>query len=113
MNECFFLFPQKFKKPLEKPKEEDNTEVKDDCGPKLNCFNCLGNHNLRDCKEPRNYGNINKNRKEFVAKQGNKNMRYHHDDDQKFAHIVPGQISKDLRKALGLKDNELPRHIYG
>ncbi|XP_033215929.1 zinc finger CCHC domain-containing protein 8 homolog isoform X2 [Belonocnema kinseyi] len=106
-------YGKKFTKPLEKSKVEDCTEVKDDCGPKFTCFNCLGNHNLRDCKEARNYNNIQKNRKEFVSKQGNKNMRYHHDDDQKFGHIIPGQISQSLRKALGLKDNELPRHIYG
>lgn len=105
-------YGQKFKKPLEKTATE-LTASKDDCCPKLTCFNCLGNHNLRDCKEPRNQNNINKNKKEFVSKQSNKNLRYHQDIDQKFGHIVPGSISRSLRKALGLKDNELPRHIYG
>lgn len=105
-------YGQKFRKPLEKPKEEFNTS-KEDCCPKLTCFNCLGNHNLRDCKEPRNQNNINKNKKDFVSKQSIKNLRYHQDLDQKFGHIVPGNISGNLRKALGIKDNELPRHIYG
>ncbi|XP_051168576.1 zinc finger CCHC domain-containing protein 8 homolog [Leptopilina boulardi] len=105
-------YGQKFKKTLEKPSDELST-FKEDCCPKLTCFNCLANHNLRDCKEPRNQNNINKNKKEFASKQSNKNLRYHQDLDQKFGHIVPGIISENLRKALGIKDNELPRHIYG
>jgi zinc finger CCHC domain-containing protein 8 len=72
----------------------------------------LGNHSLRDCEEPRNYVAINKNRKSYNSKRGSLNVRYHLDDNQKFGHFIPGQISSKLRKALGVKDNELPRHIY-
>ncbi|OXU24103.1 hypothetical protein TSAR_010674 [Trichomalopsis sarcophagae] len=95
---------------LEKPKED--REIKEDFGPKMTCFNCMGNHSLRDCDLPRNYLNINKNRKEHAAKRGPTNSRYHLEDDQKYGHFVPGQISSNLRRALGLMDDELPRHIY-
>jgi len=79
--------------------------------PKLSCFNCNGNHNLRDCQLPRNQANINKNRKEFAAKN-NTGVRYHLSEDQKFHHMMPGKLSSKLRQALGLKDNQLPIHIY-
>lgn len=82
-----------------------------DCAPKLNCFNCNGNHNLRDCPLPKNQTNINKNRKEFAIKN-NTGVRYHMSEDQRFSHMIPGQLSHKLRKALGLKDNQLPKHIY-
>lgn len=45
-------------------------------------------------------------------RNNNKSIRYHLDDDQRFGHMIPGQISKDLRIALGLRDYELPMHIY-
>ena len=76
------------------------------------CFNCLGNHNLRDCTKPRDYGTIETNRKNFNMKANSKNIRYHLEDNQKFSHIIPGQLSNNLRMALGLRHNELPRHIY-
>lgn len=39
--------------------------------------------------------------------------RYHLEEDQKFSHMVPGQISDALRKALGLHKKEVPPYIYG
>lgn len=91
---------------------ESKSEPKDDRPPQLMCFNCLENHNLRDCPKPRNRTNIMKNRKSFNMKGNTRTLRYHLYDDQKFGRIVPGQLSSNLRRALGLKDNELPRHIY-
>ncbi|EZA56879.1 Zinc finger CCHC domain-containing protein 8-like protein [Ooceraea biroi] len=91
--------------------KKSDSEALNDCVPKLNCFNCNGNHNMRDCPLPRNQANINKNRKEFVAKN-NSGVRYHLSDDQRFSHMIPGQLSSKLRQALGLKDNQLPVHIY-
>ncbi|KYN12559.1 Zinc finger CCHC domain-containing protein 8 like protein [Trachymyrmex cornetzi] len=91
--------------------EESIHETPKDYIPRLSCFNCDGNHNLRDCPLPRNQSNINKKRKEFASKH-NTGVRYHLSEDQKFSHMVPGQLSQKLRKALGLKDNQLPRHIY-
>ncbi|KAG5316237.1 ZCHC8 protein, partial [Acromyrmex insinuator] len=91
--------------------EESVHETSKDFMPRLSCFNCNGNHNLRDCPLPRNQSNINKKRKEFASKH-NMGVRYHLSEDQRFSHMIPGQLSQKLRKALGLKDNQLPRHIY-
>ncbi|XP_012277891.1 zinc finger CCHC domain-containing protein 8 homolog [Orussus abietinus] len=92
--------------------ESEETVVR----PKFLCFNCMGEHNLRDCTQPRMQSNINKNRKEFNAKKGFKGnhrvMRYHVEEEQKYAHLAPGQLSSRLKKALGVTENELPRHIY-
>jgi len=66
---------------------------------------------MRDCQLPRNQANINKNRKEFAAKN-NTGVRYHLSEDQKFNHVIPGKLSSKLRQALGLKDDELPIHTY-
>lgn len=78
----------------------------------MSCFNCGDNHNLRDCQLPRNQANINKNRKDFGIKYMKSGVRYHLNEEQKFSHIIPGQLSQKLRAALGLKNNELPKHIY-
>ncbi|KOB74105.1 Zinc finger CCHC domain-containing protein 8 [Operophtera brumata] len=73
------------------------------------CFNCDGDHALRECKHPKNYTRIN----EMRAKRMNKRTeRYHMEDEQRFGHMVPGRISGRLRDALGLKRAELPMHIY-
>ncbi|XP_050345372.1 zinc finger CCHC domain-containing protein 8 [Nymphalis io] len=72
------------------------------------CFNCDGEHQLRECPLPRDNCRIAGNRKAFPTKMG----RYHVEDDQKYGHLVPGRISSTLRNALGLKRYELPLHIY-
>ncbi|XP_046417928.1 zinc finger CCHC domain-containing protein 8 homolog isoform X1 [Neodiprion fabricii] len=105
-------YGKKFERVLEKHAEKIVANLPEDHAPKLSCFNCLGNHNLRDCIKPRNHANINRNRKEFTANMKPRNGRYHLEEEQKFGHFVPGHLSKNLRKALGLRDNELPRHIY-
>lgn len=78
---------------------------------KSNCWNCGGDHNLRDCKQPRDSAQISK-AKQIFMKQGTRAERYHLDLDQKFGHLVPGKISDELRHALGLKKRELPMYIY-
>ena len=77
------------------------------------CFNCLGNHMISECKEPKDYKRINKNRRSFQSRQPISSARYHV-EEQKFGHILPGQPpSKALRKALGLRDERyLPPYIY-
>uniref|UniRef100_A0A182FB10 PSP proline-rich domain-containing protein n=2 Tax=Anopheles albimanus TaxID=7167 RepID=A0A182FB10_ANOAL len=75
---------------------------------KQSCWNCEGDHGLKDCKEPRNYTKI-RQQKEIFQK---KNDRYHADLEQKFGHIIPGQLSDHLREALGLGSRDLPFHIY-
>ncbi|KAK2576331.1 hypothetical protein KPH14_005692 [Odynerus spinipes] len=106
-------YGKKYKDILEKnDNAESEPKEQDVACPKIKCFNCLGNHNLRDCKEPWNRDKINKNRKLINVKSNCKSVRYHLDDDQRFGHMIPGQISKALRNALGLRDDELPKHIY-
>lgn len=100
---------QKFERVLKKSPERTDIEITDKAGPRLNCFNCMGDHNLRDCPVPRNQFEINKNRKEFNARMGPRNVRYHVDDGQKFK---PGLLSSELKNALGLTNDQLPRHIY-
>lgn len=72
------------------------------------CYNCDGEHNLRDCTEPRDQQRINRNRKARTTKA----ERYHVDLSQKYGHIRPGKISKKLSKALGLHSKDLPMHVY-
>ncbi|CAD0196968.1 unnamed protein product [Chrysodeixis includens] len=73
------------------------------------CFNCDGNHQLRDCVLPRDHAKIAEKRKTMNSQRVG---RYHVEDDQKYGHLIPGRISGALRHALGLKRNELPMHIY-
>ncbi|KFB50337.1 AGAP005070-PA-like protein [Anopheles sinensis] len=75
---------------------------------KQNCWNCGGEHGLKDCKEPRNYTRIRQKKEEFQKK----NDRYHVDLEQKYGHFVPGQLSNELRDALGLGSRDLPLHVY-
>lgn len=78
----------------------------------MSCFNCDGDHTLRDCKKPKNYLKINQNRKARMG-GGPKNERYHVDLEQKYGDVkAGGQISKKLKKALGLQPKELPPFIY-
>ncbi|KAL1452189.1 hypothetical protein WDU94_006486 [Cyamophila willieti] len=96
---------------------EEKVQVKKSWRPTALCFNCNGEHSMRDCKKPRNQQNIHRNRNAFMAKKqlqmGNVSAsRYHLDHHQKFAHIKPGKISKRLRKALNLSHDQLPLHIY-
>ncbi|XP_050678508.1 zinc finger CCHC domain-containing protein 8 homolog [Leptidea sinapis] len=72
------------------------------------CFNCDGQHSVRDCKAPRNNARIAEKRKLTGVRLG----RYHVENEQKYGHLIPGRISGQLRSALGLKHNELPLHVY-
>ncbi|XP_043788403.1 zinc finger CCHC domain-containing protein 8 homolog [Apis laboriosa] len=105
-------YGKKYENVFDKEILESDIKLKTDCpSSRMMCFNCLENHNLRDCPEPRNYANIEINRKNFNMKN-TRTVRYHLEDNQRFGHIIPGQLSNNLRKALGLRSNELPRHIY-
>lgn len=77
--------------------------------PKNACFNCdKATHSLRDCPEPRNMKKVNKARNEFNRKE----LRYHDDNDNEYGHMIPGQISEELRAALGLTTSQIPLHVY-
>ena len=68
---------------------------------------------MTECKEPKDYKAINKNRRSFQSRQVATSARYHV-EEQKFSHIEPGQApSRALRKAIGLRDDRyLPPYIY-
>lgn len=86
-------------------------ETDENTKPKTgNCWNCGGDHNMRDCKEARDPTAINRAKQSFMQK--NKTERYHLEAEQKFNHLVPGQLSDNLRQALGLRSRELPLFIY-
>ncbi|XP_065079307.1 zinc finger CCHC domain-containing protein 8 homolog [Ochlerotatus camptorhynchus] len=76
--------------------------------PRQLCWNCDGDHGLKDCKEPRNFAKIDKMKQAFMKTKD----RYHVDLEQKYGHIVPGRMSTELRQALGLRKRDLPVHIY-
>ncbi|XP_038062237.1 zinc finger CCHC domain-containing protein 8-like [Patiria miniata] len=88
---------------------------------KATCWNCgKEDHSLRDCPYPRDPVKISMARKEFMDK-GPVNLslqqRYHHDGeeggrDHRFNHFKPGQISDNLREALGLDQDSIPPYIY-
>lgn len=93
---------------LRKMKKETANDANDK--PKSgSCWNCGGDHNMRECKEPMNRENISRGKQLF---QRSKTERYHLDAEQKFAHFLPGSISENLREALGLRKRELPLYIY-
>lgn len=85
------------------PKTDDNVKFKN----KSSCFNCEGDHNLMECREPRNQRKINKAKNEHFRK----GQRYHIDLEQKYGKFVPGHISSTLKKALGLSKYDLPCHV--
>lgn len=78
--------------------------------PKNTCFNCNGNHTIRECPEPKNQQMIQKNRSKFQPFRHQE--RYHIDANQQFGHFLPGVLSQTLRQALGLRDQELPLYVY-
>lgn len=75
------------------------------------CFNCDGNHAIKDCTKPKDLAKIRQNRSKFSSNKLSYE-RYHVDVEQRFGHLVAGELSKDLRIALGLRSKELPMHIY-
>ncbi|KAJ9595978.1 hypothetical protein L9F63_012799, partial [Diploptera punctata] len=101
------------KEVLKEVKKED-VKKKEDTINASTCFNCSGNHSLRDCPHPKNFNAIANNRRQFINRHGGqtKTSRYHLDDEQRFANFIPGQISSKLSKALGLSKHRLPNHIY-
>lgn len=94
---------------------EKEKEKKLSNAPRNQCFNCMGDHLMSDCQKPRDQQAISKNRRSFLNKSGGggmKQTRYHLAEEQIYAHLAPGKLSKELRKALDLADDQLPRHVY-
>lgn len=97
----------------DKRKEDDDADSdsnQTDVRPTNSCWNCGGNHCLKDCKEPHRPENISRNRQLYAQK--NRTERYHLESDQRFGSLIPGAISDGLREALGLRSRELPLYIY-
>lgn len=92
--------------------EADSNEIEGENNkPKMgNCWNCGGDHNMRDCKEKRDPNAIIRAKQSFIQKT--RTERYHLDNDQKYSHLLPGQITNSLREALGLRPRELPMYVY-
>lgn len=88
--------------------EDKDANAKPAGGSNTQCFNCDGSHNLKDCPQPRNNKKIQKARQSM----GKRNERYHEAAEQKYAKYVPGQLSKNLQRALGLSSRSVPLHIY-
>lgn len=95
----------------EDAKDDDgDDETKQKGGGAGNCWNCGGDHMIKDCKAKRDPVAINARKQIFAQKT--KYERYHLEAEQKYSHLAPGQISKNLREALGLRTRELPLYIY-
>ncbi|GFV39775.1 zinc finger CCHC domain-containing protein 8 [Trichonephila clavipes] len=56
----------------------------------MHCFNCLGDHHLKDCPEKIDRLKVAANRKDLLVENS----------------------SNETRQALGLKDNQLPPYLY-
>lgn len=76
------------------------------------CFNCDGEHNLRDCTQRKDFRRISRKKRE----SGDGRQRVFYNDvgisKQREKHFKPGVISDRLRAALGLRGNDIPEHIY-
>jgi len=73
------------------------------------CFNCLGPHNMAECKEPRDGKRIAANRKAFQSSAANSARFF---EEGKREGIRPGLPSPALREALNLKPDQVPEYIY-
>jgi len=89
--------------------------------PKQECFNCLSSdHRVTDCPVKINNERIAMHRSEFnsqsIQSQDQMNLfstRYTNDiDSQTNRGFVPGNVSDQLKEALGCKPNQLPPFIY-
>lgn len=94
----------------ESVKDADAEDEAKQRGGAGNCWNCGGDHTIKDCKEKRDPVAIAARRQQFAQKT--KVERYHLEAEQKYSHLVPGKISGNLRDALGLRRHELPLYIY-
>ncbi|GLV32556.1 uncharacterized protein CBL_00734 [Carabus blaptoides fortunei] len=92
-----------------KPNEKDKSNYR----PHTVCFNCDGNHSMKDCTETRDYRRITVARNKYMSNSQAKNIRYHKDEEQRYKHLVPGKISDKLRRALDLRRHEIPSYVYG
>ncbi|XP_018013660.1 zinc finger CCHC domain-containing protein 8 homolog [Hyalella azteca] len=83
-----------------------------DARPKRTCFNCLGDHNVTECKDPLNQSKIAQNRRAHMSRRQGSSVRYHELASNKFGHFTPGVMSPELRYALGCRPDQLSEVFY-
>ncbi|GJQ83370.1 hypothetical protein Trydic_g18152 [Trypoxylus dichotomus] len=109
-NDSTLKYTSKYLVTCENDITEKDSNQKCSPAPATVCFNCDQNHSLRDCPQPKNFVKINAARNKLKLQHAK--TRYHTDDEQKYAHLKPGVVSSELKKALGICSNELPPYIY-
>lgn len=116
-----FSYVNEFQSLLGLPFHEDNAiaETLRVKRPRLECFNCLAtNHRVDECPIKKDEERIRIHRKIFT----NQSVQAHEQselfstrytsDSKDNRGFEPGKISDALRKALGIKNNQLPPYIY-
>ncbi|EFP09517.1 hypothetical protein CRE_25541 [Caenorhabditis remanei] len=78
------------------------------------CFNCDGEHQLRDCPRPKDFRRISKKKRESGDATRRRQPVYDNVglSKQKQNDFKPGEMSEKLRNALGLRNDDIPEHIY-
>ncbi|CAJ0573298.1 unnamed protein product, partial [Mesorhabditis spiculigera] len=86
--------------------------------PKASCWNCDGPHNMNACPERRNQRKINEARRQFQdSRRSQESLGRYHADEKEGESGGPskfrvGRIGNELRRALGIGENDLPEYIY-
>lgn len=97
----------------EEEAEEEKDPASGDAGPRVECFNCGGNHLLSVCTKKIDTARVSQKRREMARERdaAPKKLRYfeHEMLSQRFR---PGVYSEELRKALDLDPCHLPPFIY-
>lgn len=78
---------------------------------KMSCFNCGGEHLLDKCDLPHDVRRIQKNKADHYNNKRKMTERYT-DAGKEASNFKPGQISWELRDALGIGPTEIPEWIY-
>uniref|UniRef100_A0A8R1HK01 PSP domain-containing protein n=1 Tax=Caenorhabditis japonica TaxID=281687 RepID=A0A8R1HK01_CAEJA len=80
------------------------------------CFNCDGEHTVYDCPQPKDRQRIAKKKRESADavhhRQQIQNSGLTKQGDKAKTSYKPGELSKELRAALGLRKNDIPEHVY-
>ncbi|GFY37799.1 zinc finger CCHC domain-containing protein 8 [Trichonephila inaurata madagascariensis] len=88
--------------------DESNSEEEiEEKVQQMHCFNCLGDHHMKDCPEKIDRLKVAANRKDLLVE----NSARYHEEEMKNS-VKPGILSNETRQALGLKDNQLPPYVY-
>lgn len=115
------IYVNEFQNLLGLPFHEDNAlaETNRIKRPRLECFNCLAtNHRVTECPVKVDHERINIHKRIFSNQSAQAlgqaelfSTRYT-DDSKDYRGFKPGEISSQLKQALGVKDNQLPPYIY-